>query len=111
MDRALETGPLQDAGSTVTCSGCGSVYVPLRRCPGSETESAASAAELTTLAVVVATYSRATPGWNAPNVAGGPSVSVSVAGTDPPTSIVACGLGTGCSAAVESRVRRSIPAR
>ena len=30
-------------------------------------------------------YSRATPGVNAPNVAGVPSVSDSVAGTEPPT--------------------------
>ena len=38
-----------------------------------------------TLAVVDAEYSRATPGVNAPNVAGAPSVSDSVAGTVPPT--------------------------
>ena len=38
-----------------------------------------------TVAVVDAVYSRATPGVNAPNVAGAPSVSASVAGTVPPT--------------------------
>ena len=32
-----------------------------------------------------AAYSLSTPGWNAPNVAGAPSVSDSVAGTEPPT--------------------------
>src|SRR3954466_10527341 len=39
-----------------------------------------------TLAVVLAVYSFATPGVNAPNEAGPPSVSESVAGTVPPTS-------------------------
>ena len=37
------------------------------------------------MAVVDAVYSRSTPGVNAPNVAGAPSVSDSVAGTVPPT--------------------------
>ena len=41
------------------------------------------------MAVVDAVYSRATPGMNAPNVAGAPSVSASVAGTEPPTPPVA----------------------
>src|SRR6201999_1780235 len=47
--------------------------------------SAASPAVLITFAVVDAVYSFATPGVNAPNVAGAPSVSDSVAGTAPPT--------------------------
>ena len=38
-----------------------------------------------TFAVVLAVYSFATPGVNAPNEAGAPSVSDSVAGTEPPT--------------------------
>ena len=38
-----------------------------------------------TLAVVEAEYSRATPGVNAPNDAGAPSVSASTGGTVPPT--------------------------
>ena len=37
-----------------------------------------------TVAVVDAVYSFATPGVNAPNAAGAPSVSASVAGTVPP---------------------------
>ena len=52
---------------------------------GSATVSAASPAVETVLAVVDALYSRATPGVNAPNEAGAPSVSASVAGTVPPT--------------------------
>ena len=54
------------------------------RWPGSETDNAASPAVEITLAVVDAVYSFATPGVNAPNVAGVPSVSASVAGTVPP---------------------------
>ena len=42
-----------------------------------------------TLAVVLASYSRATPGVNGANAALAPSVSPSVAGTVPPT--VPCG--------------------
>jgi hypothetical protein len=38
-----------------------------------------------TVAVVEAVYSLATPGVNAPKVAGAPSVSDNVAGTLPPT--------------------------
>ena len=48
------------------------------------TVSVASPAVEITFAVVVAVYSFATPGVNAPNVAGAPSVSASVAGTVPP---------------------------
>ena len=49
-------------------------------CSGRLTVSVASPAVQMTLAVVEAVYSRATPGVNAPNVAGVPSVSASVAG-------------------------------
>ena len=51
---------------------------------GSATDSVASPAVEMTLAVVEAVYSRATPGVNAPNVAGAPIVSDSVAGTVAP---------------------------
>ena len=51
----------------------------------SATLSAASPAVETTVAVVDAVYSRATPGVKAPKDAGAPSVSASVAGTEPPT--------------------------
>jgi hypothetical protein len=47
--------------------------------------SAASAAVETTLAVMLAVWSAATPGMNVPKLAGVPSVSASVAGTVPPT--------------------------
>src|SRR5689334_18087346 len=83
---AFDTGPVQDAGAMSTRSGSGSENAPFARCPGSETVSAASPAVLTTFAAVVAVYSRSAPGVNAPNYAGAPSVSESVAGTSPPTS-------------------------
>ena len=51
----------------------------------SATVSVASPAVLVTVAVVDAVYSRATPGVNAPNEAGVPSVRARVAGTLPPT--------------------------
>ncbi len=58
------------------CSACGSTNEPLTRWPvllvlGSATDSVASPAEEITVAVVDAVYSRATPGVNAPNEAGG----------------------------------------
>ena len=53
---------------------------------GSVADSVASPAVEITLAVVLALYVRATPGVNAPKLAGAPSVSDSVAGTVPPTS-------------------------
>ena len=49
--------------------------------PASATVSVASPAVEMTLAVVEAVYSFATPGVNAPNVAGAPIVSDSVAAT------------------------------
>src|SRR4051812_32799295 len=66
----------------VAFSAAGSENAPLTRCPGavelaSATDSAASPAEETTVAVVCPVYVFATPGANAPNVAGVPSVSAS----------------------------------
>jgi hypothetical protein len=68
-----------------TRRGSASENAPLVRRPGSLTDSVASPALEITLAVVEAVYSRATPGVKAPNEAGAPSVSDSVAGTTPPT--------------------------
>jgi hypothetical protein len=82
---SLEAGPDQLVFESVTCSGSGRVNAPLARWPGSETLSAASPAELITFAVVDAVYVWSTPGVNAPNVAGAPSVSASVAGVVPET--------------------------
>ena len=53
---------------------------------GSATLSSASPAVEMTLAVVEASYVFVMPGVNAPNEAGVPSVSDSVAGTVPPTA-------------------------
>ena len=66
-------------------SGCGRLNAPLTslpvcRCRDRRRYSVASPAVLITFAVVLASYSFATPGVNAPNVAGAPSVSDSVAG-------------------------------
>ena len=58
---------------------------------GSATLSSASPAVEITVAVVDASYVLATPGVNAPNVAGAPSVSDSVAGTVPVTGAVTGG--------------------
>src|SRR4051812_33914302 len=99
VETALDTGPLHAPGAMSTRSGRGRAKAPLVSRPGSETVSAASAAVLMTLAVVVAVYSRATPGANAPKLAGAPSVSASVAGTLAPTSPV-----TGVAV-----LRRSLP--
>src|SRR4051794_12979378 len=72
------------------CSGCGSTNVPLTRWPvptedGSATLKSASPAVESTVALVDARYVFVMPGVNAPNEAGAPSVSDSVAGTLPPT--------------------------
>src|SRR3954447_20314222 len=88
VETALDTGPLHDPGAMSTRNGCASANAPLVSCPGSETLSVASPAVLITFAVVVAVYSRATPGTKAPKLAGAPSVSESVAGTVAPTSPV-----------------------
>src|SRR3954452_7370420 len=79
------------ASAALACSAEASENAPLTRRPGlvepgSATESAASPAVLITLALMLAAYSFATPGVNAPKAAGVPSVSASVAGTVPPTS-------------------------
>ena len=55
-----------------------------------ETDSVAEPALEITFAVVVASYSRATPGANGANVAGPPSDTESVAGTEPPTVPSTC---------------------
>src|SRR5689334_14295480 len=89
---SLDTGALQLALLNETRSGSGSENAPLVRWPGSETLSVASPAVLMTVALVDAVYSFSMPGVKAPNVAGAPSDSGSVAGTVPPTvpSPVAC---------------------
>src|SRR3954471_1542355 len=85
---SCDTGPLQLAGAICTCSGSGSENAPLVRWTGPDTLSAASPAVDTTSAVVDASYVLSTPGVNAPNDAGAPRVSASVAGTVPPTGAV-----------------------
>ena len=89
------TGPPAAAVATalvaVAVSGAASVKVPLTSLPvlvvaGSATLSVASPALEITFAEVDAVYSRATPGVNAPNDAGAPRESESVAGTVPPAS-------------------------
>src|SRR5690349_10525032 len=92
-DTALETGPLHDAGAISTRNASGSENAPFSRCPGSDTESVASAPVDVTVAVVVAVYSRSTPGANVPNDAPAPSMSESVAGTVPPTPTAGCTPG------------------
>ena len=56
----------------------------------------------TTVAVVEAVYWRATPGVNAPNDAGAPSVSESVAGTVPPTPPWPTAASGPCGSGVDS---------
>src|SRR5689334_17652931 len=82
---SFDTGADQLVLESETCSGSGRLNAPLARWPGTETLSAASAAELITLAVEDAVYVLSTPGVNAPNVAGAPSESASVAGVVPET--------------------------
>src|SRR5690349_24981577 len=82
--RSLDTGADHALFDSETRSGSGSENAPFTRWPGSETVSAASPAVEMTFAFVDAVYSFATPGVNAPNEAGAPSVSASVAGTVPP---------------------------
>ena len=83
---SFDTGAVQLDLLNATCSGSGSVNVPLARYAGDgATDSAASPAVEITFAVVDAVYSFARPGVNAPKLAGVPSVSASVAGTLPPT--------------------------
>src|SRR4051794_38121892 len=82
---SLDTGAVHDALLNSTRSGSLNANDPFVNTPGSLTDSAASPAVLTTVAPVVATYSLSTPGVTPPKVAGAPSVSASVAGTDPPT--------------------------
>jgi hypothetical protein len=72
------------------CSACGSVNAPLTRWPAavppaSVTLRIASPAVEMTFAVVLDSYSLATPAVNAPKLTGGPIVSESVPGTVPLT--------------------------
>src|SRR5262249_5170177 len=80
-----ETGALHDDGVMLTCSASGRLNAPLARWPGPLTDSAASPAVEITSADVDAVYVFATPGVNAPKLAGAPRVSESVAGVVPPT--------------------------
>src|SRR4051812_28621549 len=80
---SLDTGADHVDFEKLTLTGSGSVNVPLLRRPP-EVESVASPAVEITLADVLAVYVWSAPGANAPNVAGAPSVSASVAGTVAP---------------------------
>src|SRR3954454_17993437 len=82
---SLDAGAVQAAFESSTRSGSASENAPLVRWPGSDTLSVALSAVEMTSAEVVATYSRSTPGVNAPNDTGPPTASASVAGTVPPT--------------------------
>src|SRR6478752_6294250 len=85
---SFDVGPVQLDLLNAICSGSARVNAPLASFPPSVVSVASPAVEMT-LAVVDASYVRSTPGTNAPNVAGVPSVSASVAGTEPPASPVA----------------------
>src|SRR4051794_4277447 len=82
---SFETGAVHDAFESDTRSGSDRANDPLLRQHGSLTLSVASPAVEITFALVVAVYSWSVPGVNAPNDAGLPSISDSVAGTLPPT--------------------------
>src|SRR3954452_23235315 len=81
---SLDTGADQFDFENATCSGSLSVNAPLDSLPPSVVR-LASPADQGTVGVVDASWVRSTPGANAPNAAGVPSVSESVAGTVPPT--------------------------
>src|SRR5690242_10272301 len=87
---SLEVGAVHVFSTPRPCSGLVNANVPLTSLPvlvglGSATLSVASPAVEITVACVDAVYSLATPGVNAPNCAGAPIVSASVAPTLPPT--------------------------
>src|SRR3712207_1305774 len=92
---SLLTGPLyvftvEGRTEPLARKGWASANAPLTRWPeavvlGSLTVSAAQPAVEMTLAVVLAAYSRSTPGVKAPKLAAAPSVSDRVGGTEPPT--------------------------
>src|SRR6476620_4272862 len=83
---SLDTGAVQLDSLNATCNGSGNVNVPLARYAGDGvTDNAASPAVEITFADVCGVYCFASPGVNAPNVAGAPSVNDNVAGTVPPT--------------------------
>ena len=111
VETPFEIGPVQVLGAIVTCNGLASSNVPFARRPGSLTVSVASPAVLVTVAVVLALYSRAIPGTNAPNVGGDPSVNASVAGTAPPTVVCVCEIGSaGSSSQVIALASAALPA-
>src|SRR5689334_9639606 len=90
---AASAPPVPSGLEAFACSAAGSENEPLTRWPvavelGSATLSAASPAVEMTLAVVPAVYVLPRPGVNAPNEAGVPSESESVAGTVPPGLLV-----------------------
>src|SRR5262249_2532777 len=89
----LDTGPFQLLGVVLAWSGWPSAKPPFVSRRGSEALGAASAPVEITFAVVCAVSSLATPGVNAPNDGGDPSVSASVAGTGPPASVAASAGG------------------
>ena len=96
---SLDVGPVQVLTTPRPCSGCGIANAPLTSLPvldelGSATVSVASPAVDVTVASVMAEYSLATPGMNGAKEAGAPSVSVSVAGTLPPTVPVSSSAAT-----------------
>ena len=109
---SLETGAVQADLLKRTCSGCGQRERPVDQVArGRSRVSAASPAVVTTLAVVVAVYSFATPGVNAPNVAAGPIVSASVAGTVPPTSPNAAPVAAAKAASAAHDRQRHVAVR
>src|SRR3954451_3136943 len=81
---SLDTGADQLDLLNAICSGSAGVNAPVVRLPPSPVSSAPPAV-LLKLALVDPAYVRSPPGTNAPNDAGVPSVSESVAGTFPPT--------------------------
>ena len=87
------------------CSGCGRLKAPLTRWPvatvlASCTVSNASLAVEITFAEVPARYVFVTHGVNSPKLAGAPRVSESVAGTVPPTDVVASAGGVASAITV-----------
>src|SRR3954467_278213 len=92
---SLDTGALQVDFENAICSGSLKVNAPLDSLPPS-TLSVASPAVEVTVAVVLVSEVRSTPGAKAPKEAGGPSASDNVGGTVPPTGVVAlvCGAVT-----------------
>src|SRR4051794_4073435 len=106
---ALDAGAVQLAGVIVTCSGSARLKAPLARWTGPLTLSAASPAVEMTFAVVAVVYVRSAPGVNAPKAAAGPSVSESVAGTEPPMPPPAVVAQSRCALAQSTGKARPKP--